>query len=440
MSVMHSAGESYDCEASLTAGLVGLIQARTVSEDDLRWTAVVALDAVASIIGGAADPNARSLLQWSRAEPLNTGRTAFVYGGLSTVLELDAMHRESAVHAGTMVVPAVFAAAKDGKVGGRHALTAILKGAEAAFRVGRAAGPSHYKIYQNSATCGIYGSAFAMGVLLGLDNAGLVHALGNAGTQSSGLWEYRETGAMTKQLHAGKAAEGGIVAAQLAQNGFTGPLKILEGARGFFKAACPDGDPSAVLRGPGDPWGLHGMSIKPWPSSRHTHPAIDAALGLAKEIPGRQIESASIQTYRAAMDLCGKGPVRNAHDGRSSLQYCVAAALNDAQVSLSSFDDHAFERHEKLARRISAAAVEPFMSAYPKAWGAQVSVVFTDGTSAANACTNVKGDPEAPLSRDELTAKARSLLILGGVKDPEAFMRSVLAMADDGPVPHIALQ
>jgi 2-methylcitrate dehydratase PrpD len=436
MTVTHDA---FDRGASLTSGLVGLIQGRTVSEDDLQWTAAFALDALASIIGGAADPNAASLLQWVRAEPVNTGRRAFLYGGLSTVLELDAMHRGSAVHAGTVVVPAVFAMARDRKVSGRAALIAILKGSEAAFRVGRAAGPSHYRIYQNTATCGVYGSAFAAGVLLGLGNAQLVHALGNAGTQSGGLWEYRETGAMTKQLHAGKAAEAGVVAAQLAQRGFTGPLKILEGGRGFFKAACPDGDPSAVLSGGGDPWELHGMSIKPWPSSRHTHPAIDAALGLAREIRGRPIASVDVQTYRAAIDLCGKGGAPNAHEGRSSVQYCVAAALNDGEVSLSSFDDSAFERHQKLARRVTAAAGEPFVSAYPKAWGAQVSVTFADGTSISNACTNVKGDPEAPLSRDEMTAKARALLALGAVKDADAFIESVLAMAGDGPVPELAL-
>lgn len=437
---MSEAAEGkFDPAASLTSGLVDLITRKSVSDADLHRCALFTLDAIGSIVGGSGDASARPLLEWARSEPITTGRRAFVYGGLSTVLELDAMHRESAVHAGTVVVPTVLALSRVRKLDGRDALTAILKGSEVGFRVGRAAGPSHYKIYQNTATCGPYGSACAAGLLLGLDQSQLVHALGNAGTQSSGLWEYRETGASTKQLHAGRAAEAGLIAAQLAQRGFTGPLKILEGARGFFKAACPDANPAAVLRGPEDAWGLMGMSIKPWPSSRHTHPAIQAALGVAAEIRGRAIEKVEVHTYQAAVDLCGKGQIRSAHHGKSSIQYCVAAALTDGNVSNDAYEHGAFERYRALIQGITVGTAEPYASAYPKAWGARVSVLFTDGTSAAYGCENVKGDPEAPMSEAELTAKARASLTLGDVGDPDTLIAAVLGMSTGGPVPELPL-
>ena len=429
----------FDPAASLTCGLVDLISRKEVSDADLHWCALFTLDAIGSIIGGSADASARPLLEWARSEPVTTGRRAFVYGGLSTVLELDAMHRESAVHAGTVVVPAVLALSRARKVDGRRALSAILKGSEAGFRVGRAAGPSHYKIYQNTATCGPYGSACAVGLLLDLDRVQLVHALGNAGTQSSGLWEYRETGASTKQLHAGRAAEAGVIAAQLASPGFTGPLKILEGARGFFKAACPDANPAAVLSRPDDAWGLMGMSIKPWPSSRHTHPAIQAALGVAQDIRGRGIEKVQVETYQAAVDLCAKGSVSSAHQGKSSIQYCVAAALMDGKVTNDAYEHRAFDRYRALVSRVSVNAAEPYVSAYPKSWGARVSVLFTNGTSAVFACENVKGDPEAPMSEAEMTAKARASLTLGGISDPETFIAAVLNMPDGAPVPELPL-
>lgn len=429
----------FDPKRSLTSGLVDLVLRKAVDERDLRWTALFTLDAIANIVGGSADPSAQPLISWVRSEPGSAARMAFLYGGLSTVLELDAMHRASAVHAGTVVVPAVLAMARGKKINGRRILTAILKGSEAAFRVGRAAGPSHYKIYQNTATCGPYGSAFATGLLLDLTAAQLVHALGNAGTQSSGLWEYRETGAMTKQLHAGRAAEAGLISAQLAAVGFTGPLKILEGGRGFFKAACPDANPSAVLRGPDESWELQGMSIKPWPSSRHTHPAIDAALGVARQLKGRNIAKVEVDTYQSAVDLCGKGGVANPHQGKSSIQYCVAAALTDGNVSNDSYDANAFARYRDLTQRVSVKAAEPYVSAYPKAWGACVSVALADGDSVSFACENVKGDPEAPLSEEEMKAKARASLKAGGVKNPDMFMSSVLAMADDAPLPDTPL-
>jgi 2-methylcitrate dehydratase PrpD len=273
--------------------------------------------------------------------------------------------------------------------------------------------------------------------LLGLDHAQATHALGNAGTQSSGLWEYRETGAMTKQLHAGGAADAGIIAAQLAAQGFTGPLKILEGGRGFFRAACPDAKPDAVLRDPDGPWGLGGSSIKPWPSSRHTHPAIDAALALAQQAKDRQIQCLEIETYQTALDLCGNGRPASPHQAKSSVQYCVAAALGDGRVDLASYTAAAYRRHIDLAAKAVLLAAEPYISAYPRAWGAKVTVGFEDGTRIVAARANVKGDPEAPLSEDELKDKARVLLRLGGVEDPEPLMDAILRMADNGAVPDL---
>jgi 2-methylcitrate dehydratase PrpD len=181
------------------------------------------------------------------------------------------------------------------------------------------------------------------------------------------------------------------------------------------------------------------MSIKPWPSSRHTHPAIDAALGLSGKLKDRDIAKVEVDTYQAAIDLCGKGGVANPHHGKSSIQYCVAAALVDGNVTNASYDDKAFERYRDLIPRITVRAVEPYRSAYPKAWGARVSAVLTEGDTVSFSCENVKGDPELPLSEDEMRAKASASLRSGGVKNPDAFMSAVLAMADDRPLPEIPL-
>ena len=171
------------------------------------------------------------------------------------------------MHPGCVVVPAAWALANKQGVGGHALLRSVLHGFEATTRVGMGVGPAHYKIWHNTATCGPYGSAMAAADLLGLDDEQTVHALGNAGTQSSGLWQFLETGAMTKHLHAGHAAEAGLKAADLAAFGFTGPPRILEGDKGFFKAACPDAQPELVLANPDDAWQLTTTSIKPWPSA-----------------------------------------------------------------------------------------------------------------------------------------------------------------------------
>ncbi|MBS0224405.1 MAG: MmgE/PrpD family protein [Proteobacteria bacterium] len=418
---------------SLTAALDRHVRTKPVSAGDLQGTALFTLDAIAGIVGGRFAGAGPLLAAWAGTST-DTGRRAFLLGAYSNILEMDAMHRESAVHAGTVVVPAALAVGERIGCDGAALLTAILKGCEVAFRIGAAVGPSHYKIYQNTATCGPFGAAMAASLLLGLDPARTVDALGNAGTTTGGLWEFLASGAMSKQVHAGRAAESGVVAAELAGHGMTGPPTILEGARGFFRAACPDGDPAAVMRDPDRGWALHRSSTKPWPSPRHTHPAIDAALALADEVRGRPIDTVRVDTYRVAVDLCGHADPRDAHEARFSVQHCVAAALTDGVVGFDSFDDAARTRLGPLTRRVEVRAAEPFLSAYPKAWGARVEAVFTDGATVAASRDHARGDPEAPMSAADITAKARDLLRRAGVADPAALIASVLAMADGGPL------
>ena len=174
-------------------------------------------------------------------------------GGLTHILEVDDLHKASVVHPGCVVVPAAWSVASREGIRGRALLVAILKGFEATTRVGMAVGPAHYRIWHNTATCGPHGSAYAAASLIGLNPSAVLDALGNAGAQSSGLWQFLETGAMTKHLHAGRAAEAGVVAADLAGLGFTGPPAILEGKKGFFAAACPDAQPEIVTGNPDAP-------------------------------------------------------------------------------------------------------------------------------------------------------------------------------------------
>src|SRR5690606_12549585 len=127
---------------------------------------------------------------------------------------------------------------------------------------------AHYHYFHNTSTCGVFGATVVAGSLLGLSSEQFLHALGHAGTQSSGLWQCRLENAQSKQLHTGRAAQAGILAAQLAQHGLTGATRILEGELGFFHALCPDGDPDRLLADATDPWRIHGTSFKPWPACR----------------------------------------------------------------------------------------------------------------------------------------------------------------------------
>ncbi len=422
---------------SLTQSLVHLIRTKPITQEDLEAAAYFTLDAVANAIGGRSTGPGQKLLAWAKDNGADAGRQALLMGGLTHILEVDDLHRASVVHPGCVVVPAAFALSNGN---GKDLLTAVLHGFEATCRVGMAVGKEHYKIWHSTATCGPFGSAMAGAHLLGLSDDQAVHALGNAGTQSAGLWQFMDTGAMSKHLHAGRGAEAGVVAAQLAAQGFTGPPEILEGAQGLFAGACPDADPDVVLRDPDHRWQVHETSIKPWPSCRHTHPAIDAALELSAEISNPDdIAGVGIETYQAALDVCDRPNPQSVYEAKFSLYHTVAAALSDGRVDFDSFEADSRNRLAALRAKIMPTAEEPYVSAYPKDWGAMVEVVMNDATKLRASRQFCKGDPEAALSLDDMRIKAKMLMELGGYENAETLTDAILNMAHGGPVPDLNL-
>ena len=429
----HAAVESA-AAATLTEGLVALIRSKPVRRADLDAMAPIVLDGVANMLAGRVTEPGKILSGWG-ADRRDPGRRALVMGGCMHILEVDDLHRGSVTHPGCVVIPAALALAERSGADGDTFLRAVLHGFEAVCRVGMSVGPTHYKVWHNTATCGPFGAAMAAASLLELDDEAAVHALGNAGTQSAGLWEFLDTGAMSKHLHAGRAAEAGVVAAELAAGGFTGPPAILEGPRGFYAGACPDPDPGAVLRHPDAPWQVHATSIKPWPSCRHTHPAIDAALEVSAKIDPAAVAAVEASTYRAAVDVCDRPVPTSPYEAKFSLQHCIAAALADGAVGFDSFEAEARARLSGLRSRVSVGAGDPYASDYPAAWGGEVTAVLDDGRRVGAARRQCKGDPEAALDREEMAEKARGLLRFGGVPDPERTIADALGMAEGGPVP-----
>lgn len=391
------------------------------------------LDAVANTFAGRNAQAGQKLLHWNENRQDDNGRVALVLGGLTHILETDDLHRASVTHPGCVVVPVVLALGRNAKLSGSDLLNATLHGFEAMCRVGMAVGQQHYKIWHNTATCGPYGSAMAASTLIHLQHEQSVHALGNAGTQSAGLWQFLETGAMSKHLHAGRAAEAGIVAAELAALDFTGPPAILEGDKGFFAATCPDADPDMLTIAPEDPWQLTQTSIKPWPSCRHTHAIIDAALELHRKIDGREIATVNIKTYQAALDLCDRPEPDSVYAAKFSLQHCAAIALLTGNVSFDSFDAAARQQAGDVRSLVNAVSADPFVSAYPIHWGALVSVELVDDTKLQVSRVDSKGDPELRLTESDMTDKANKLLSFAGLaaSEAESVVNTILTLADN---------
>jgi 2-methylcitrate dehydratase PrpD len=437
---------------TLSADLIRLIRAKEIEEADLARAALFVLDTAANFIGGTNCDEGRRFLAWARATGhlTTTGirgepaRATFLLGALAHSLEIDDLHRAAALHPGCVVVPVLWGrdwAASEG-VDGKRALAAVLHGYEAVARIGMAVGPAHYKLWHNTATCGPFGAAMAAATLLGLDDDRCIDALGNAGTQSSGLWEFLSNGAMSKPIHAGHAAEAGLTAVELAQHGITGAPAILEGERGFFAAMCPDAEPELVLQEPDAPWQLHASSIKPWPSCRHTHPVIDASQELRRTLVEQKlgmeaVESIDIATYGAALDRCNNPKPDSVLAGKFSLQHCAAAALAFDEVWFEAFETDARRQLAPLRANCSVSVSQEMQNNYPQNWGAEVRIYLTGGEQLSANRMHAKGDPEFALDTDAMIAKASRLLSYGNVAEPMTFVESILAMQEGAPIPSL---
>ena len=342
---------------------------------------------------------------------------ALVNGAATHALEMDDVHRDSVLHAAAVVIPAVFATAERERASGKSLIEAIVSGYEVMIRVGEGVGRSHYWFWHNTSTCGTFGSAAGAGKILGLDAEQFVHAFGNAGSQSSGLWEFLIDGANTKLLHTGKAAMNGMIAADLARLNFTGARKIFEGEKGFYLATSKDYSFDKLLQGLDQKpprFRILSNSFKLYPSCRHTHPTIDATLALVTEhdIRWQHIEKIEVYTYSGAINLCGAVQLKNPYVAKWHIPFAVATAIKDRRVGLDSYTDSTIKEKNllDLASKVGLHLDSELDALYPAQWPSRVEISLKGGGKVRKTVYYPKGDPENPPSKEELNNKFRDNL------------------------------
>lgn len=413
-------------ESLILAEFLAELSLRDLRGEEVEKVKLCLLDLLGSALAGARErpaeivvglvrrmggsPEATVILHGDRVPSPNA---ALANGVLSHIVEMDDVHRGAILHPGAVVIPSALAVAELLGAGGKELIEALAAGYEAAIRVGEAAGPSHYRYWHSTGTCGTFGAAAAAGRLLGLDAEGMLNALGNAGTQASGLWEFLADGAMSKHLHTGKAAYNGVLSALLASEGFTGARAILEGERGFLRAASERPEPDRLTVGLGGGLKIMEVSLKPHASCRHTHPAIDAALAIAREYSPRlgDVEAVRVKTYSAALEIAGVERPRTPYEAKFSIPYCVASALLHGRVGLGEFTWEVFgdRRLRGLMERVAVEVDLEIDAQYPSKWPAEVKVETRSGDHYRVMVDFPLGDPENPLGWGEVGGKFREL-------------------------------
>lgn len=387
---------------------------------------VAILEQFAATMGPAAG-QAEILTTRKRTSPLFA---ALVNGAASHFVEQDDLHNSSVLHPGTVVFPAVLAAAQAGGASGKALIAAAVAGYECGVRVGEFLGRSHYKVFHTTGTAGKLAAAAGVAHVLKLNAQQMQHALGSAGTMAAGLWEFLRDAADSKQLHTAKAAADGLMAAYIARDGFTGAQQILEGKQGLAAGTSSDADIRWLSDGLGTRWALTETSFKFHASCRHTHPTADALLELMRthKIDADQIAAVTAHVHQGAIDVLG--PVTNPqsiHQSKFSMGFVLAMIALHGRASLADFTDAALKDRKARAfhDKVTMALDPEIDHAYPRRWMGRVTVTMRDGRQVEQRIVSPKGDPDNTLTRAELEDKALRLAAFNGGASEQEMQRII---------------
>jgi 2-methylcitrate dehydratase PrpD len=303
---------------------------------------------------------------------------------------------------------AALAAAETRHASGRDLMLAYHLGAEVECKIAEAIAPRHYQDgFHSTGTCGTFASAAAVMKLYGADAAACARALSVAASQSAGLRE--NFGTMTKPFHAGRAAESGVVAADLVQRGWTASDQILESPTGFFHGAGGGFDLAAIKLG--RPWTFAspGVSIKPFPSGSLTHPAMSELLRLirANSIKADQVERLDVGTNRNVPTALIHHHPTDSLQGKFSMEFCMAALLLYGRAGLNEFTDEVVKRPEiqAMIQRVRFGVhPEAEKAGYDKMTSI-LDIHLKGGRTISGRADFAKGSPSDPMSFEEVAAK-----------------------------------
>ena len=347
----------------------------------------------------------------------SAANAAFVNSAASHSLDFDDLHNPSIIHPACVVVAPALAVCEAEHKSGRQLITAICAGYEASGRVGEAVIPESYFFWHTTGTAGTIAAGAAAASALGLDAHQTLMCYGSAGTQAAGLWEFLQEGAMSKPLHTGKASYSGVLSAYLSKAGFTAASKILEGEKGFCRAMVREPHLQKLTEGLGTGrLKIDDNSFKPYACCKHAHAALYAIQVLRAEhkLQPAQVKSIRLYVNDITNYLINNSAPQTPYGCKFSIQYCAAAMLKFGEVGIAQFTENVIHDAELAAlmqktQVIRDAAIEQIHADNPAKLASRVELTLEDGTELTMQVDFPKGDPDNPLSWEDICAKFMSL-------------------------------
>jgi len=278
-------------------------------------------------------------------------------------------------------------------------------GYEVACRVGEALlGTQYLEGFHPTGTCGVFGSAAAAAKILNLSAKEIVWAFGIAGTQASGLEEWKTDGSWTKRMHPGKAAQSGILAALLARKGYTGPSTVFEGKYGFLNAFSFERtyDAGKITKDLGEVFMGHETAFKPYPCCRFLHQVIDGVLDIVRQnnLMPNEIGEVRIKTFKVGIDTLMKPEERRYRpkttvDAQFSIPFVVGAAIVRRQVTLSEFTEESIRNSKilEIASKVIGEEDAEYTKGYPERFPTSIEMRMKDQRVFSSYMDIPSGDP-----------------------------------------------
>ncbi|MFQ5682664.1 MAG: MmgE/PrpD family protein [Candidatus Binatia bacterium] len=339
-------------------------------------------------------------------------------GALAHAFEMDSLRQPSmGIHPGATLTSPGLAIAEDLRASGRDLITAFVAGCEVMSRIGLAAGNSSEKLgFHSPGLNGPIGAAVVAGRLMGLDSRRMTNAIGIAASLSSGILEFVRsgTGGMVKRLHLGRASEGGVLAATLARDGFTGPATVLEGDFGFLKVFCCGADLSQLTNSLGKTFDTLNICLKRFPCHITAHTPVQAIMDLMAEhgFTGADVEGVTVQGSEKMVTHHDIPEPQDIMLGQYSTPFCVAVALFKDPLDPRSFSEDSLkdEAIRGLCRKVQVEKRVDDGREIPS-WGSVVFVTLKDGRQLERMADSFKGMPNNPCSREQLAEKFTRLTV-----------------------------
>lgn len=369
---------------------------------------------------------------WGTATPrLRPSEAAFVNGVAAHAFELDDYHPVK-VHPGAVVVPAVLAVGEARGCSGALLLRAVAAGYEVMIRTSAALEPTSARLrgWHLTGVTGPLGAAAAVSVLLGFDAERTAWALGLAGTQAGGLFAFTADGSMSKRFHAGEAARAGVVAAELAEEGFTGPTAVYEANDGGYLDAFGDKPNAACLvDGLGEHWSLLGTAFKPYACCGSLHAYVDAALELREVVSDDtriRIGLPKVVDVQCGFDY----EIGSVLSAQMNARFCVATALRFGRVLPEEFGSQHLIDVETLAlmSRIEQEHAPELDDVYPAHFCGWVEVEEPGGDTRRAYRHDPSGAAVNPHKPEAMVNKCRLLLNDDRVNSPRELETVILGL------------